>query len=97
MTMQLPVAEKVLIAPLNWGLGHASRCVPIINGYLKQGAQVHIASNGKALNYLKHRYPQLKSYDLGGSEVNYKGSFLLSILRNVPKLLSQIRNERKCK
>ncbi|MEL6987299.1 MAG: glycosyltransferase, partial [Bacteroidota bacterium] len=22
--------KKILIAPLNWGLGHATRCIPII-------------------------------------------------------------------
>ena len=39
--MNLPIPSKnILVAPLNWGLGHATRCIPIIkaleeNGFLK--------------------------------------------------------------
>ena len=34
---------KVLVAPLDWGLGHATRCVPVIKEFLRQGAQVELA------------------------------------------------------
>ena len=40
--------KKVIVAPLNWGLGHATRCIPIIDELLRQGAEVIIASDGEA-------------------------------------------------
>ena len=32
--------KKVLVCPLNWGLGHATRCVPIIREQLAAGKYV---------------------------------------------------------
>ena len=41
----VPVADqKVLIAPLDWGLGHVTRCIPIIRALLKRGNTVIILS-----------------------------------------------------
>lgn len=48
---------KVIVAPLNWGLGHAARCVPIIKKLLKLGFIPVIASDGNALLFLKKRIP----------------------------------------
>ncbi|MBU3745270.1 MAG: glycosyl transferase family 28, partial [Sediminibacterium sp.] len=31
---------KVLVAPLDWGLGHATRCIPIIAALLSEGYEV---------------------------------------------------------
>ena len=35
--------KKIIVAPLNWGLGHASRCVPIIKELQKN--QIKYTSN----------------------------------------------------
>jgi UDP:flavonoid glycosyltransferase YjiC (YdhE family) len=45
----------VLIAPLDWGLGHATRCIPIINELTRQGARVLIAASGSQKQLLKQR------------------------------------------
>jgi hypothetical protein len=42
-------AKTILIAPLNWGLGHATRCIPIIRALLKNNYIPIIASDGIAL------------------------------------------------
>jgi len=62
----------VLIAPLNWGLGHATRCVPVID-YLNQKSniEVAIASDGIALEFLKENYPNLEHYQLPSYTVRY--------------------------
>ena len=36
---------KVLVAPLDWGLGHATRCIPIIKELTNQGCTVIIAAD----------------------------------------------------
>ena len=47
--------KKILIAPLNWGLGHATRCIPIIKALEENGFEPIIASDGVALALLKKR------------------------------------------
>lgn len=44
---------NILIACLNWGVGHASRSVPIINFYKNNGHKITIVSDGRALNFLR--------------------------------------------
>ena len=43
---------RILVAPLNWGLGHATRCIPIINKLIHEGFEPVIASDGVALKIL---------------------------------------------
>lgn len=46
---------KILISPLNWGLGHASRIIPIIRTLISMGHEVKIGGSGTSIEYL-HRY-----------------------------------------
>jgi len=48
--------KRILIAPLNWGLGHATRCIPIINALITNGFEPIIASDGVALALLKRNF-----------------------------------------
>lgn len=66
-----------LVAPLNWGLGHATRCVPIINRCLENGEQVLLAADGNALEFLKNEFPQLTTIKLKGYNIRYAGERLL--------------------
>ena len=55
--MGIPLAPKasipcILVAPLDWGLGHATRCVPIVRLLEKQGHRVLLASGGRSLSFL---------------------------------------------
>ena len=38
--------KKVLIAPLDWGLGHATRCIPVTTAFIELGYHVTIATEG---------------------------------------------------
>jgi uncharacterized protein (TIGR00661 family) len=69
--------KTVLIAPLNWGLGHATRCIPIINALLQEKFEVIIASDGTALDLLKKEFPQLISIRLPAYNVTYRTSNML--------------------
>ncbi len=96
--MNLVSSKKILIAPLNWGFGHATRCVPIINALIEQGFEPIIASDGNALNYLKNEFPTLKSYTLPAYDIMYAkyGYFLkLKLFSQTPKIIKAIRQERK--
>lgn len=61
----------MLIAPLNWGLGHATRCIPIIDWFLENGSEVILASDGLALDLLTKEYPHLTCYSLPGYNITY--------------------------
>lgn len=90
--------RKILVAPLNWGLGHAARCVPIINSLIQQEFEPILAGDGASLDLLKKEFPELSFYELPSTSVNYalKGKYLkYKLLRQLPKLLKTISEERK--
>ncbi|RRO20327.1 glycosyltransferase [Flavobacteriaceae bacterium 14752] len=62
---------SVLVAPLNWGLGHATRCIPIIKALQQQGYTPIIASDGDALGLLKKEFSDLKFYELPSLRIKY--------------------------
>ncbi|TXK71629.1 glycosyltransferase [Mesonia sp. HuA40] len=77
--MQKP---KILVVVLNWGLGHASRCIPLITALEQQGFEPIMASDGLALALLTKNFPHLNSYRLQAYEVRYsrKPTFLKAVL-----------------
>lgn len=80
--------KKILIAPLSWGLGHASRCIPLIEAFLAQGAEVVLASDGAALDLLRREFPDLAHFELPAYNIRYPfASMSLSILLQMPKIL----------
>lgn len=88
--------KTVLIAPLNWGLGHASRCVPIINALLNNGDSVILASDGVALALLKQEFPDLSTEELPSYGITYpkNGNFIIHMATLVPRILKAIKQER---
>ncbi|TJY37962.1 glycosyltransferase [Pontimicrobium aquaticum] len=90
------MSKRILIAPLNWGLGHATRCIPIVNALLKFGFDPIIASDGNALSLLQKEFPNLKSIELPSYNITYSknGSHLkLKLLKDAPKILKAIKKE----
>ena len=62
---------KFLIAPLNWGLGHATRSIPIIRHYLAKGDEVVLGGDGESILLLKQAFPDLRVIDLPSLELRY--------------------------
>ena len=88
--------KRVLIAPLNWGLGHATRCMPIINELLAQGAEVIIATDGRALHLLQKEYPQLTILELPAYNITYRSNnMMLNIAPQLFKIIRAIIKEQK--
>lgn len=84
--------KRILVSPLDWGLGHATRCIPIIRLLLKNNAKVVIAGDGNALELLKIEFPQLQFIFLKGYNIFYsnKGNMIFKMLFSVPKILARI-------
>lgn len=79
-------------------MGHATRCVPIINALIKANFEPLIASDGDALLLLQKEFPNLKSYKLPSYNIRYpkKGkSFKINLLFQIPSIISAVKRERK--
>jgi hypothetical protein len=88
---------RIVVSALDWGLGHASRCVPLIEALQAQGAKVMLASSGLALRFWQQRFPDVASVSLPGYEVRYSAGRYQwpTILRQVPRLLGVIGAEHR--
>src|SRR5687767_12164171 len=87
--------KRILVAPLDWGLGHAARCIPIIRHLLEKGCEVVIGADGRPLELLEGEFPQLEVALMPGYRITYpkSGSMVLRIAAQVPKILHGIRRE----
>ncbi|WP_353484460.1 glycosyltransferase [Haliscomenobacter sp.] len=87
---------KTLVTPLDWGLGHATRCVPLIHAQLAQGNEVHLASSGRALALLRATFPELPSHELPEYAVRYTRTNLYwPLLVQLPKIALAISREQR--
>ena len=90
--------KRILVAPLNWGLGHATRCIPIINALIKNDFIPVIASDGVALSLLQKEFPDLETIELPSYKIKYakKGkNFKLKMIWDSPKIIKGISKEKK--
>lgn len=96
--MEQSKRTKILVAPLDWGLGHATRCIPIINELLNQGCSVIIAAENPIATLLQNEFPQIEIVNLKGYHIQYstnKNWFALKLLSQFPKILSSIISEKR--
>src|SRR4051812_22875600 len=91
------VQKNILVAPLDWGLGHASRCIPLVRYLLEKNMRVTIAADGRPLALLKQEFPMLEFIVLPGYTISYpeKRSFTFNMLLSLPRILSAIRLEHR--
>lgn len=81
------MAKRILVAPLDWGLGHATRCIPIVYELLAQGAEVVLATNGRAFELLKKEFPDLPIEKLPAYDIHYQSSNMFwNIGLQLPKI-----------
>lgn len=90
--------NRVLVAPLDWGLGHATRCIPIINVLIEHNIEVMIAAEGPVAILLQKEYPSIVILPLKGYKINYsrsKAFFFLKMLAQFPAVIASIYAENK--
>lgn len=64
-------SKNILICPLNWGLGHASRMIPIIDYCISAKKNIIIAGNGNSLSLLANRFPSIITEHIPAPTLNY--------------------------
>jgi uncharacterized protein (TIGR00661 family) len=66
-----PAKPRILVAPLDWGLGHATRCIPVIKELIEQDCYVVLAGEGSIKALLTAEFPKLEFLDLKGYGIKY--------------------------
>lgn len=88
---------RVLVAPLDWGLGHATRCIPIINELIRQKCEIIIATDKTLLFLLKKEFPTTVFLRLRGYKVRYSRNekwLSFKLLLQFPKIMFSICKEK---
>jgi uncharacterized protein (TIGR00661 family) len=88
--------QTVLVSPLDWGLGHASRMIPVIEHFLSDGYHVILGGSGKSGELLQKTFPQLEFHVLHTPVIRYseKGFWLVpSLLWQLPKMVYSVFHE----
>ncbi len=88
--------KKVCISPLDWGLGHATRCIPLIEALNALDYKIYIATSGPQEAILKQAIPYAHFLPLAGYQIRYtKNKYLLfyALLWQLPKILFHIWQE----
>ena len=87
---------RILVAPLDWGLGHATRCIPLIRLLLQKGCTVFLAGEGKVEHLLRTEFPQLTFIPLEGYRIRYAATglgLMGAMVQQIPHLLKTIKRE----
>ncbi|WP_081210581.1 glycosyltransferase [Salegentibacter sediminis] len=90
--------KRILVAVLNWGLGHATRCIPIIKALVTNGYEPILASDGAALALLKKEFPELLAEELPSYNIDYGDSpnFLKwKLFLESPRIMKVIKAEKE--
>lgn len=89
--------KNLLIAPLDWGLGHATRCVPIINCALELQIPVVLAASERSKVFLQNEFPQLETIEFEGYNIHYpkNRNMNLSMANQAPKIFGKIEKEHR--
>lgn len=94
--MVTPHSKQILVAPLDWGLGHTTRCIPLIRYLRHSGHHVTIAGNNSQINFLTEYFPSIPSLSLQGYNVSYSrnaSAFMTKLLKQVPRILKTVNEE----
>lgn len=90
--------KKVLVSPLDWGLGHATRCIPIIKTLINKNIEVWIAAEGQILSLLQKEFPNLNYLHLRGYRIKYskkRQTFFFRMALQIPKILTTYFYEKR--
>ena len=98
MSIDYSANKTILVAPLNWGLGHATRCIPIIKALQENNFIPIIASDGVALALLRKEFPYIQTLELPSYHIEYAKNgknFKWKLIKNLPKMITAILDEKK--
>ncbi len=88
--------KTYLVCPLNWGLGHASRLIPIIHQLKAEKHNIILCGDGNALAYLKNTFPELNTVRLKDISIKFSGKRrLFNLIKIIPQVVFRVLYEHK--
>lgn len=87
-----------IIAPLDWGLGHTTRCIPLIRELQEKNFEVVIACNSNQKLILQVEFPDVQFVYLTGYGLSYGRSgwkTVLKLILQLPNILISIKRENR--
>lgn len=90
-------AKRILVAPLDWGMGHATRCIPLIRQLQEQGAKVLVACPPELEARMRLSLSDVDFVPISGYDIRYHRGLpvWLSVLLQLHKLRRAIRQEHR--
>jgi uncharacterized protein (TIGR00661 family) len=90
------IKKNILICPLDWGLGHASRCVPVIKELQRLNFNIIIGADKNPLFFLQQEFPKIPTVTIPGYDITYseKGSSFQLFCESV-RFYKSIKKERQ--
>lgn len=91
-------SKKILLVPLDWGLGHTTRCIPIIKQLIALGCEVQLGGTDITNALLKKEFPDLVYHSYPSYAVSYPekaSDFLKHIIKQMPSVALAVSKERK--
>ncbi len=85
--------KNILVAALDWGLGHATRLIPVIYALKARQCNVVLAASGNALVYWQSVFPNENIIALPAYSPVYSGNMNFSMMLQTPKFLKTIYAE----
>ena len=87
--------KRILVAPLNWGIGHATRCIPIIEQLITHDYEVIIAADGRPMHLLNSEFPHLEMIRFSGYNIRYSTYLPMNItmILQLPKFFLGVKKE----
>jgi uncharacterized protein (TIGR00661 family) len=89
---------KIAFGVFDWGLGHATRDIPLISALLKRKDEVHIISTGRAMTLLKDYFGnKCRYFDVPSIHVPYRKNrfFATNFWVNIPRMIYTLKKARK--
>lgn len=87
--------KKILISPLDWGMGHTTRCIVVIRNLIEQGNEVLFAGNQAQCDFISREFDQLKTFFLDGYNVSLDSttSSYIQMLQQLRKIKNAVKAE----
>jgi UDP-N-acetylglucosamine:LPS N-acetylglucosamine transferase len=89
--------KRILLAPLDWGLGHTTRCIALLHWLLHENNKVTVACNHTQKAILAAEFSNINFLHLEGYNIRYsqrKRLLPLVLFFQIPVLLLKIRKEK---
>jgi hypothetical protein len=89
--------KRVLISPLNWGMGHVSRCIGLIHQLIQQENEIFIACDQNQQQIFETYFQDVNFISHAGYPFEFRGqgNFSWDVLLRFSSLAKRLRLERK--